>query len=50
MGLLPSDQAAGVRMMSGLLLRPGGGEDTLLSEITITPDGKILANGAPLPF
>lgn len=50
MGLLPADQAAGVRMMSGLLLRPGGGEDTLESEITITPDGKILANGAPLPF
>jgi hypothetical protein len=45
MGLLPADQAMGARMMLGLFARPGGGEDTLVSEITFQPDGSILANG-----
>jgi hypothetical protein len=45
MGLLPEDQAMGARMMLGLFARPGGGEDTLVSEITVQEDGAILANG-----
>jgi hypothetical protein len=45
MGLLPQDQAMGARMMLGLFARPGGGEDTLVSEITVQEDGAILANG-----
>ena len=45
MGLLPEDQAMGARMMLGLFARPGGGDDTLVSEITVQEDGAILANG-----
>jgi hypothetical protein len=45
MGLLPEDQAMGARMMLGLFARPGGGEDTLVSEITVQEDGAVLANG-----
>jgi len=45
MGMLPEDQAMGARMMLGLFARPGGGADTLVSEITVQPDGAILANG-----
>jgi len=45
MGLVPEDQAMGARMMLGLFARPGAGEDTLVSEIAIQPDGSILANG-----
>ncbi len=45
MGLVPEDQAMGARMMLGLFARPGNGEDTLVSEITVQPDGAILANG-----
>jgi len=45
MGLVPQDQAMGVRLMSGMFLRPGDGPDTLESVIEITEDGGILANG-----
>ena len=45
MGLLPEDQARGARMLLGLFARPGGGEDTLVSEITVQEDGSVLANG-----
>jgi hypothetical protein len=45
MGLLPEDQAMGARMMLGLFARPGAGEDTLVSEITVQEDGSVLANG-----
>jgi hypothetical protein len=45
MGLLPEDQAMGARMMLGLFARPGDGEDTLVSEITVQEDGSVLANG-----
>ncbi|MEM6739260.1 MAG: DUF2125 domain-containing protein [Pseudomonadota bacterium] len=50
MGLVSGDQAMMARMMTGMLAVPGEGPDTLLSEITVQPDGTILANGAPLPF
>jgi len=45
MGLLPEDQAMGVRMMMGLLAVPGEGEDSLTSTIEVKSDGQILANG-----
>ncbi len=45
MGMIPEDQAMGARMMLGLFARPGSGEDTLVSEITVQPDGAVLANG-----
>lgn len=48
MGLLPQDQVMGARMMLGLFARPGAGEDVLESEITVTPDGQVLANGQRL--
>ncbi|RMH46764.1 MAG: DUF2125 domain-containing protein [Alphaproteobacteria bacterium] len=44
-GLLPEDQAMGMRMMLGAFARPGGGEDTLTSRIEMTEDGGIVANG-----
>ncbi|MGV6811464.1 MAG: DUF2125 domain-containing protein [Brevirhabdus sp.] len=48
MGLLPEDQAMGARMMMGLFARPGGGEDTLVSTIEVTPEGAVMANGQRL--
>ncbi|MEM6374879.1 MAG: DUF2125 domain-containing protein [Pseudomonadota bacterium] len=48
MGLVPEDQAMGVRMMMGLFAVPGAGEDTLTSKIEVTADGQILANGQRL--
>lgn len=48
LGLVPADQAMGVRMMSGLFARPGDGNDTLISEITVQKDGAVLANGQRL--
>lgn len=50
MGLLQPEEAMTARMMSGMLLRPGDGPDTLISEIAVTPSGQVTANGAPLPF
>ncbi|PRY24213.1 uncharacterized protein DUF2125 [Aliiruegeria haliotis] len=49
MGLVPEDQAMMARMMTGMLAKPGDG-DQLISEIGIGADGQISANGAPLPF
>ena len=48
MGLVPEDQAMGVRMMMGLFAVPGEGEDTLTSKIEVRPDGQVLANGQRL--
>jgi len=45
MGLLENDAAFGMRMGLGLFTVAGDGEDTLLSEIKVKPDGQILANG-----
>ena len=50
MGLVDAEQAMMARMMSGMLLQPGDGPDTLVSEIAVSPSGQITANGAPLPF
>lgn len=48
MGLVPEDQAMGVRMMMGLFAVPGDGEDSLKSKIEVKSDGQILANGQRL--
>lgn len=50
MGLVQPEEAMTARMMSGMLLRPGEGPDTLVSDIAVSPSGQITANGAPLPF
>ncbi|PCJ05162.1 MAG: DUF2125 domain-containing protein [Rhodobacteraceae bacterium] len=45
MGLMSDSDAMGARMMMGMLAVPGDGEDTLNSDLEITGDGQILANG-----
>ncbi len=45
MGLVPEDQAMGMRMMMGLFAVPGADEDTLTSRIEVSGDGQIKANG-----
>lgn len=45
MGLVPEDQAMGMRMMMGMFAVPGDGEDTLMSTIEVSGDGQIKANG-----
>jgi len=47
-GMLPAEQAAMARGMSGMFARPGAGPDTLESTIDFTPGGGITANGFPL--
>ncbi|MFN3209752.1 MAG: DUF2125 domain-containing protein [Roseovarius sp.] len=48
MGLVPEEQAMGVRMMMGMFAVPGEGEDTLTSTIEVKSDGQVLANGQRL--
>ncbi len=48
MGLLPEDQAMGVRMMMGMFAVPGEGEDALKSQLEFNEAGQILANGQRL--
>ncbi|MEM7470109.1 MAG: DUF2125 domain-containing protein [Pseudomonadota bacterium] len=47
-GLLPDVQAQGIKAMAGFFAKPGSGPDTLTSQIEITKDGRILANGVPI--
>ncbi|MFV0359551.1 MAG: DUF2125 domain-containing protein [Tropicimonas sp.] len=49
-GLLPQDQFMMTRMMIGMFAVPGEGDDVLTSEIEVDADGKVLINGAPVPF
>ncbi|WP_116133566.1 DUF2125 domain-containing protein [Tropicimonas sp. IMCC34043] len=49
-GLIPQEQVMMVRMMVGMFAKPGKGPDELTSQITIAPDGRVLINGAPMPF
>ena len=44
-GLLPEEQAMGMRMMMGLLAVPGSAPDTLTSTIEINEQGHVMANG-----
>ena len=48
MGLVGEDEAMGARMMMGMFMRPAEGEDVLSSEIQMTPEGHVLANGQRL--
>jgi hypothetical protein len=48
MGMVPQDEAMGVRMMMGLFAVAGDGEDTLTSKIEVKDDGSIFANGQRL--
>ncbi len=48
MGLLPADEAIGVRMALSLFTIAGDGDDILISDIVITPEGQVLANGKRL--
>ncbi len=50
MGLIPEDQVMMVRMMTGMFAKPGSGQDELLSEVAVDGNGKLLINGAPMPF
>lgn len=47
-GILQSSDAMGLRMMLGMLARPGSQPDTLTSEIELRPDGSVIANGMQL--
>ena len=49
-GILPPEQAMSAQMMLGLFARPGETAGELVSEIEMTEDGQIIANGQPLPF
>lgn len=45
MGLVPEQEAGGVRMMMGLFAVPGDAPDTLNSTIEVQGNGQIFANG-----
>ncbi|MEM1236008.1 MAG: DUF2125 domain-containing protein [Pseudomonadota bacterium] len=45
MGLLPQEQALGARMMMGLFMTPGEGEDEMTSKIEVQSSGEVFANG-----
>jgi hypothetical protein len=45
MGLVQESDAMGARMMMGMMTVPGDGDDSLKSEIEVTEDGQISANG-----
>nr|WP_319248680.1 hypothetical protein [uncultured Celeribacter sp.] len=49
-GLVQQEQAMSFRMMLSLFARPGDGEDEMVSDLEMTEDGQIIANGQPLPF
>ncbi|QYK42969.1 MAG: hypothetical protein KF887_07695 [Paracoccaceae bacterium] len=44
-GLASADDVGGARMMLGMFMRPGAGDDSLTSEIEARPDGSIHVNG-----
>lgn len=48
LGLIDQSQAMMARMTLGSAAVPGEGEDTLVSEIELTPEGGIIANGQRL--
>ncbi|WP_417268332.1 hypothetical protein [Celeribacter baekdonensis] len=49
-GILPQDQSMMAQMMLGMFTLPGDQEGELVSDLEMTEDGAILANGQPLPF
>ena len=44
-GLLPSSEAIGARMMLGMFTVPGEAKDTLQTTVEITKQGQVIANG-----
>jgi len=48
MGVVPEEQAMGVRMMAGLFANAGPGPDELNSTIEVREDGGLYANGQRL--
>lgn len=50
LGLVQPDMVMGFGLFSGMLAKPGPTPDSLVTEIDIQEDGRILANGNPLPF
>jgi len=50
LGLVQPDMVMGFGMFSGMLAKPGPTPDSLETKIEIKEDGRILANGNPLPF
>ncbi|PIB23095.1 hypothetical protein BFP76_08700 [Amylibacter kogurei] len=47
-GLVPAQNAMMIQGMSAMFFRPGGGDDHLTSEIKLSKDGGITANGMPI--
>lgn len=45
MGFLTAEDAMGARMMSGMFMKAGEGDDVLLSDIEMTEDKQVLVNG-----
>ena len=45
MGILNEDTALGARMALSVFAVPGAGPDNLTSEIVITEEGGVMANG-----
>lgn len=50
MGLIGQQEANGVLAMLGMIGQRGAGDDEIVSEITVQPNGQVLANGLPLPI
>ena len=50
LGILPPQAMMGFGMVTALIAKPGPTADSLVSKIEFTDDGKILANGNPLPI
>lgn len=49
-GILPQEESTMAQMMLGMFTLPGEKEGELVSDLEMTEDGAILANGQPLPF
>jgi len=47
-GILQPQDIVGLRMMMGMAARPGDKPDSLVSEIELTPNGELIANGMRL--
>lgn len=45
MGFISAEEAMGARMMSGMFMKPGEGDDVLTSDIDLTEDKQVLING-----
>ena len=50
LGVLPAEAMMGFGMVTAMVAKPGPTPDSFVSEIEFTADGKILANGNPLPI